>query len=385
MSMNIQERLAEAAVATKLEGRPMEGLRLGPLEKVYVIWLAGASCDGCSIAVLGATNPKVEDLLAGLVPGLPRLVLSHTALSVESGQDYLATLHKAGRGELDAPYVVVLEGSVPDERIAQKTGGFFIAIGEEGGKPIPTAEWITRLAPRAAAMIAIGTCATWGGVPAAEGNATGAMGLMDFVGKDYRSAFGLPIVNVPGCSPVGDNFMETVAAVLLFLQGLAPLPELDELGRPAWIYGETVHRNCPRAGYYEEGVFAKEYGGKECLVELGCWGPVVQCNISSRGMINGIGGCMNMGGICIGCTMPGFPDKFSPIYSKPPGAEVSALVAKRIAGTLIKPLRNLTQRDKNRSIRWERDVPSGWSAEKAAPSAAERVIEYFYTRIQKSR
>ncbi len=385
MSVQIRETLAQAAVGAKLGERPeMEGLRLGPLEKVYVIWLAGGSCDGCSIAVLGATNPRVEDLLAGIVPGLPKLILSHTALSVESGQDYLATLHKAARGELDAPYVVVLEGSVPDETKAGE--GFWIAIGEEeGGKPIPTAEWIKRLVPRAAATVAIGTCATWGGVPAAEGNATGAMGLMDFLGKDYRSTFGLPVVNVPGCSPVGDNFIETVAAVLLFLQGLAPLPEFDELGRPAWIYGETVHRNCPRAGYYEEGVFAKEYGDKECLVELGCWGPVVQCNISSRGMINGLGGCMNMGGICIGCTMPGFPDKFSPIYSKPPGAEVSALMAKRVAGMLIKPLRNITQRDKNRSIRWDQDVPSGWSAEKAPPSAAERVIEFFYHKVQRSR
>ncbi len=385
MSVQIRETLAQAAVGAKLGERPeVERLQLGPLEKVYVIWLAGGSCDGCSIAVLGATNPRVEDLLAGIVPGLPKLILSHTALSVESGQDYLATLYKAARGELDAPYVVVLEGSVPDETKAGE--GFWIAIGEEeGGKPIPTAEWIKRLVPRAAATVAIGTCATWGGVPAAEGNATGAMGLMDFLGKDYRSTFGLPVVNVPGCSPVGDNFIETVAAVLLFLQGLAPLPEFDELGRPAWIYGETVHRNCPRAGYYEEGVFAKEYGDKECLVELGCWGPVVQCNISSRGMINGLGGCMNMGGICIGCTMPGFPDKFSPIYSKPPGAEVSALMAKRVAGMLIKPLRNITQRDKNRSIRWDQDVPSGWSAEKAPPSAAERVIEFFYHKVQRSR
>ena len=176
---------------------------------------------------------------------------------------------------------------------------------------MPTAKWLHRLAPGAAATIAIGTCATWGGVPSAEGNPTGAMSVMDFLGKDYRSAFGLPVINIPGCAPQGDNFTETVFAVLLFLQGLGPLPAFDELGRPAWLFGETVHRGCTRAGFYEEGMFAQHYGGPECLVEIGCWGPVVNCNIVERGAINHMGGCMEAGGVCIGCTMPGFPDKFA--------------------------------------------------------------------------
>src|SRR5262249_4557035 len=159
-------------------------------------------------------------------------------------------------------------------------------------------------------------------------------------------------VNIPGCSPVGDNFTETVAATLLFLQGLGPLPEFDELGRPAWLFGETVHRSCVRAGYYEEGVFAREYGDKECLVELGCWGPVVNCNITSRGAINHIGGCMNVGSPCIGCTMPGFPDKFAPFYKAAPGTLLSSH-ASRITGSFVRPLRRITQRDRDRQIRWD--------------------------------
>ena len=157
------------------------------------------------------------------------------------------------------------------------------------------------------------------------------MSLTDFLGKDYRSALGVPVVNVPGCSPVGDNFTETVAAVLLFLQNLAPLPKFDELGRPAWLFGETVHRHCPKAGYYEEGTFAKMPGDEECLVDLGCWGPVVQCNITERGGINHLGGCMIAGGACIGCTMPGFPDKYSPFYKAPPGSAISGTTS-RITG-----------------------------------------------------
>ena len=199
--------------------------------------------------------------------------------------------------------------------------GYWMGLGEdrEDGRQITSLEWLDRLAPGAAAVLSIGTCACWGGIPAAQGNPTNAMGVMDHLGKDYRSALGLPVINIPGCSPVGDNITETAAAALLFLNGLAPLPEFDELGRPAWLFTETVHRHCPRAGYYEEGVFAHSYGDKECLVELGCWGPIVQCNIAERGIVDGHGGCMNMGGICIGCTMPGFPDKFSPHLRTPAG------------------------------------------------------------------
>src|SRR5260221_1443815 len=181
--------------------------------------------------------------------------------------------HLAKAGKLGEPYVVLYEGSVADESIAAALGGYWSAMGaeerEDGStQPIPTARWLKELAPGAAAVIAVGTCATWGGVPAAAGNVTNSMSLMDYLGKDYRSALGLPVVNVPGCSPVGDNFTETVASVLVFLQGLGPVPEFDELGRPAWLFSETVHRNCTRAGYYEEGTFAHQAGDKECLVEI---------------------------------------------------------------------------------------------------------------------
>ena len=82
-------------------------------------------------------------------------------------------------------------------------------------------------------------------------------------------------------------------------------------------------RGCDRAGYYEQGDFATEYGSPKCIVKLGCWGPVVKCNVPKRGWINGVGGCPNVGGICIGCTMPGFPDKFMPFMDEPPGGKIS--------------------------------------------------------------
>ena len=367
------------------------GSRLGPLEVVHAFWFAGMSCDGCSVSVTGATAPSLESLLLGTHPGLPRIVLHHPVLDLQAGPQFLQAHERAVRGELDAPYVIILEGSATDELKAIATGGHWAALGEEPWgedgelRPVSTNEWLARLAPGAAASIAIGTCATWGGIPSAEGNPTGAMSLMDFLGKDYRSAFGLPVVNVPGCAPIGDNFTETVAAILYFLQGFGPLPEFDELGRPAWLFGETVHRHCVRGAYYEEGTFAQEFGDKECLVEIGCWGPVVNCNITSRGAINHLGGCMNAGGACIGCTMPGFPDKFTPFYKMPPGSRVSTS-ASRVLGSIVRPLRRYTNHHLNRETGWDvhGDVPSGWAREHSEPGLLQDVGHRFYDRLRRS-
>ncbi|MGH9070419.1 MAG: hypothetical protein ACRDX8_04445 [Acidimicrobiales bacterium] len=377
--------LAPIGVRSPADPVANEATTFGPLQKAYLIWMVGGSCDGCTVAVSGGTHPRVEHLLRGILPGLPRIELIHTVISMESGPEWVHNLFMAERGELDAPYVITWEGSIMDESISGT--GHWMGLGEdpETGRQITSLEWLDRLAPGAAAVIAIGTCATWGGIPAAKGNVTNSMGMMDYLGMDYRSAFGVPVVNVPGCSPIGDNYLETAAAVLLFLNGLAPLPEFDELGRPAWLFGETVHRHCPRAGYYEEGVFAENFGDKECLVELGCWGPVVQCNIAERGIVDGHGGCMNVGGVCIGCTMPGFPDKFSPFYEVAPGSLISSNTS-RVAGGAIRRMRAISRADKNMSVRWEEGRPSGWSrARSGVPQGTVKVIDKFYAKYQHSK
>jgi hydrogenase small subunit len=383
-------RGGQPSIAETLPDERPQRLPLGPLKTIHVFWMAGMSCDGCTITVAGATNPGIEGLLTGTVPAMPKVILHHPVLSVEAGAEFMQSFKDAHAGTLGAPYVVVFEGSVPDERIAERFGGYWSAMGSEvisgeaeaGSRLVPTAEWLSRLAPGAAATIAIGTCATWGGIPSAEGNPTGSMSVMDFLGGDYRSAFGLPVINIPGCAPQGDNFTETVFAILLFLQGLGPLPAFDELGRPAWLYGETVHRGCTRAGYYEEGLFAEEYGSPECLVEIGCWGPVVNCNIVKRGAINHMGGCMEAGGICIACTMPGFPDKFSPFYKAPPGGVISTSMSRGVGG-VIRRLRRLSNRHANRERRWDREnfVPSGW-AHVPGQGIGLKTMEYFYQKWQ---
>ncbi|WP_306007261.1 hypothetical protein [Aquicoccus porphyridii] len=367
--------------------RPVFTLDDGPIEEVHAFWLAGMSCDGCSIAAVGAQNPSVEQLVNARLPGLPRIVLHHPVLSVAAGKEFMKAHHLARAGKLGAPYVVLYEGSVADESIAAEFGGYWSAMGvdEDSGthRPIPTATWLRDLAPGAAAVIAVGTCATWGGVPAAAGNVTGAMSVMDFLGKDYLSALGLPPLNLPGCSPVGDNITETITSVLMFLAGFGPLPEFDELGRPKWLFGETVHRRCVLAGNYEEGKFAGEYGERKCLVELGCWGPVVQCNIASRGALGHAGGCMNTGGICIGCTMPGFPDAFAPFYKRSPGSTLSGTIS-RTTGSFVSYMREFTQKSRNRTARWKRDgqVPSGWANVDGGFNPGEKALGGLYDYLK---
>jgi hydrogenase small subunit len=362
----------------------------GPLNIVHVFWIAGMSCDGCSIAATAGTNPSVEDLLLGRIPNLPKVVLHHPVLNPGSGTELMRPMHAAVNGELGAPYVVCLEGSVPDDQAFPTDLGYFSAMGAGGFDPMSDTEqpnrvtdWLWKLAPGAAAFVAVGTCATWGGIPAAAGNITGSMSLMDYLGKDYRSALGVPVVNIPGCSPVGDNITDTVQAVLLFLQGIGQLPSFDDLGRPKWLFTETVHRHCPKAGYYEEGVFAEEPGDNQCLVEIGCWGPVVQCNIVERGAINHMGGCMVAGAACIGCTMPGFPDKYSPFYKAPPGSAVSGGMSKMYGGA-IRRLRRLSMRKLNREPLWDKtgEVPSPWADKHQRQTGVDKSMSFFYKKLQ---
>ena len=325
--------------------------RAPSVESVDILWItAGLSCDGDTVSITAATLPSLEDVLDGLIPGLPAVRLHNPVLAYQTGADFLAPFHEAAAGKL-GPFILVVEGSIPNERI--KDEGFWAAMGTDPktGQPITTCEWIDRLAPHAWAVVAIGTCATYGGIPAMEGNPTGAMGLPDYLGWEFVGASGSKIVCVPGCPVQPDNFMETVLYLLYQAAGLSPPIPLDEALRPRWLFSQTVHENCDRGGYYEQADFAAEYGSKKCIVKLGCWGPVVLCNVPRRGWMDGIGGCPNVGGICIGCTMPGFPDKFMPFMEEPPGAKMSS-AAVMTYGRTVRALRNFTKSSLDVEPRW---------------------------------
>ncbi len=321
------------------------------ISDVHILWLtAGLGCDGDSVSITAATEPSIEDIILGAVPGLPKVHLHNAVLAYEVGDEFLEWFHKADRGELEN-FVLVVEGSIPNEHLSGD--GYWAAMGTDAktGQPIKTTDWIDRLAPKALGVVAAGTCATYGGIHAMKGNPTGCMGIADYLGWDWKSKVGLPIVNVPGCPVQPDNFMETLLYLLRQLAGLAPMIPLDDALRPKWLFGMTVHQGCDRAAYYEQADFTHEYGSRKCLVKIGCWGPVVQCNVPKRGWIAGIGGCPNVGGICIGCTMPGFPDKFMPFMDEPPGARISSVLVQPY-GMLIRNLRRLTNNSLNKEPKW---------------------------------
>jgi hydrogenase small subunit len=129
---------------------------------------------------------------------------------------------------------------------------------------------------------------------------------------------------------------------------------LDEQGRPKWMFNRTVQQSCGRAGYGEQGEFATSYNDtRGCLVKLGCKGPVVKCNVPVRGWTGGVGGCPNVGGICMACTMPGFPDRFMPFMEADPLGKAAARGLQFTYGPIVARLRR-------RAMRREFDVEPEW-------------------------
>src|ERR1700728_1573019 len=212
-----------------------------PFAEIDVLWItAGLGCDGDTISITAAMQPSLEDILLGGIPWIPKVNLHNPVLAYENGEEFLKPFHKAAAGEL-APFILVIEGSIPNEK--NKAEGYWASFGTDKrtGQPITTCEWTDRLGPKAWAIVSAGTCAAYGGIHAMEGNPTGAMGLADYLGWQWKSKTGIPIVNVPGCPVQPDNFMETLLYLLRQATGSAPEIPLDSLMRPAWLFSETVH------------------------------------------------------------------------------------------------------------------------------------------------
>ena len=286
-----------------------------------------------------ASNPSIEELARGCFPGAPPVLIDNPLLAFANGEEFLRTFADAAAGRTPG-FILAVEGSVPDERVSGE--GSWAALGTDPhtGQPIATVTWIDRLAAQADAVVALGTCAAFGGIPAMRDNPTGAMGLGDHLGAGWRSRTGLPLICVPGCPAQPDNITEVLLEVAMHVAGTAPAPDLDELGRPRRLFGRTVQQGCGRAGYAEHGVYARtpaEHRG--CLVKLGCRGPVALCNVPLRGWVGGVGGCPNVGGICIGCTMPSFPDRFQPFMEPARLGLLAARASQASYGPLLRRLR----------------------------------------------
>jgi len=314
-------------------------------EEINVIWLQGQGCTGCTVSLTGSTHPSLADLLTGYLPQAANINLAfHQTIMLPHGEKAIDVLRSAANGELD-PFVLVLEGAIPNEELAKKMGGFWCLVGEDEGKPMTINDWILKLSPRAAAAVAVGTCACYGGIPHGTPNPTGARGLLDFLGRDWRSKLNLPVICVPGCPAQGEHVAETLTHLVLTARGLLPIPELDEHNRPKFIFGKTAHENCPRAGTFAEGEFSEKFGEPYCMGLLGCKGPIAHCDVPRRGFVEGVGGCPTIGSICIGCTEPEFPDPpFSPFFRKAPPMIFTVEAFRDIKGKIYAILHRLKPR-----------------------------------------
>jgi hydrogenase small subunit len=274
------------------------------LTEVPVIWVQAGSDSGCSVSIINAFNPTIQDLLlTDVVPGKHINLRWHQTLMASSGELCMEALDKAhARGG----YVLVIEGT-----ISTKDNGIYCVIGEKNGKGITSLEHLITLSRDAIAVLALGTCASFGGIPAAKPNVTDIKPVDEILEDEGITT---PVINLPGCPAHPDWFVGTVASILI---GGLDSVELDSRKRPTAFYGKTNHDQCPRRGQFEAGLFSEKLGEPYCLLKLGCKGPVTYADCSDRLWNNKTRWCVESNAPCAGCAHPGFPDEVSPLYEEP--------------------------------------------------------------------
>lgn len=266
------------------------------VKKPPVIWLHGQECTGCTTSMLSTFDPGPAEVVLDLLS-----IRYHETIMAGSGHVAEQALHETIK---EGGYVLVVEGSIPT------VDGRFMTIG---GKPFD--EILKESAANAAAIIALGACAAYGGIPAA--GPTGAKGVQDFI-KDK------PVINIPGCPAKPTWLFGTVMHYLMFKK----VPPLDEYGRPKAFFGNLLHDNCPRRGHFERGEFLRDWNdpaqSQYCLLVMGCKGPKTYSDCAQSFWNDGVNFCIGAGSPCAGCTQPEFyaaadiDDRpgFAPLYVK---------------------------------------------------------------------
>jgi ferredoxin hydrogenase small subunit len=268
---------------------------------VNLLWLQAAGCGGCTMSLLCAEDPNALDLLAGA--GIK--ILWHPTLSEATGAEVTALLAGIEAGELPLD-ILCVEGSIA--RGPMGTGRFNML----GGTGRSLLDWVASLAPRARHVVAVGTCATFGGVTAAGSNPSDAVGLQydgalagAALPSTFRDPSGLPVINISGCPVHPDWVTETL---MLLASGALGPADLDDYARPRFYADHLVHHACSKNEFYEYKASAETLGQMGCMMEnLGCVGTqaVGDCNIRTW---NGAGSCTRAGYPCINCTAPEFEE-----------------------------------------------------------------------------
>ncbi len=254
-----------------------------------VLWLSAQECTGCTETLLRANHPTLEKLILELIS-----LDYHETLNVGAGHQAEEARIKSMK-ENKGKYILVVDGSIP-----VKDGGIYCKIGGKTALSL-----VEEMGSQAAAVIAIGSCASWGGIPSASPNPTGATPVHEiFKSKGIKT----PVVKIPGCPPNPYNFLSTV----LYFLTLKKLPELDDQGRPKFAYGRIIHENCERRPHFDAGRFALEFGDEGhrkgyCLYKLGCKGPETFNNCPIQ-LFNDVGSGawpVGTGHPCFGCSEKG--------------------------------------------------------------------------------
>lgn len=278
----------------------LEKLSLG---KTPVLWLQAQACSGCSVSFLNSDEPGPAELLTQYIH-----LLYNATISAATGDLVIELCNGAiERGG----YFLVVEGALP--------AGMPEAC-LMGHQPMTTL--IARAARQAKAIITVGSCASWGGVPAAENNPTGAVSAPDYLRS--QGITDKPLIRLPGCPVHPDWIVGTLAHILGF-----GVPELDDLSRPKMFFGRTVHDQCPRFSDFERERFALRFGDPGCLFKLGCAGPRTHADCPERLWNSGTNFCIQASAPCTGCAAPDFMRLASfPLYGKPAQKPVQGHVQK---------------------------------------------------------
>ncbi|WP_456378781.1 hydrogenase small subunit [Thiolapillus sp.] len=285
-----------ASLMLPVSFEPLLAQTIEVINRVPVIWANFQDCAGNSEALLRTDGPTVDELILDIISLEFHELLM--APSGEAAEQQLADAMTTFQGE----YILFVEGSIPTA-----DNGVYGTIGASGETYV---EHITRLAADCAAIVAVGSCATFGGVPSAAPNPTGAKGVMDVV-------TGKPIVNIPACPANPSNIL----GVVLLYTMTGELPDLDPLLRPKFAFGTRIHDACERRVHFDVGNFVEEWGDEGaqkgyCLYKMGCKGPFTFNNCPTVKFNRETSWPVAAGHGCIGCSEPGFFDKFG-AFEKP--------------------------------------------------------------------
>lgn len=271
--------LAGMGLTTALHPRFAHALEELATGRAPVLWLQGQSCSGCSVSLLNSESPGPADLVTRYLS-----LYFHQTLSAATGQTALTAVNSAVQA---GGYVLVVEGSTP---LAMPEA---CVIGEETFDKL-----LVRAARKAKAVVAVGSCSAFGGVPAAAHNPTGAAATTVVL---KQAGVTVPTVNLPGCPPHPAWMVGNLVYLLK-----AGVPPLDDYGRPLRTYGTLVHEQCPHFAQYERQQFAANPGDDGCLFKVGCQGVVGHSDCSLRAWNGGANWCVRAKAPCVGCTRPGF-------------------------------------------------------------------------------